>query len=256
MADKEAKKPAEDKPAASVPRFDPKPVQLGGESLLDRVRPHMKKIAVATVISAAVIGIIFGVLALRDRKYAKETERMSAVLEVAARPVRAEPVGSGSAAAKKDDSFASEKDKANATLDAITKHDADAPPAFRGSLLVQAGKLDEAIKEYRAGQGQIGIDGVLAREGLGLALEMKAEQDKDAAARQKGLEDALAAFQAMQPDEKGPRRAYALYHQGRILGLLGKKAEAKTAFEKAKELGKDSEVGELADERLASLGAT
>ena len=38
----------------------------------------------------------------------------------------------------------------------------------------------------------------------------------------------------MQPDEKGPRHVYALYHQGRIQAALGKSAEAKALFEKAK----------------------
>ena len=96
---------------------------------------------------------------------------------------------------------------------------------------------------------------MLAREGLGLALEMKAVAEKEPAARQKGLEEALAAFQAMQPDDKGPRHAFALYHQGRMLGLLGKRADAKATLEKAKEAGKDiAELPELIDERLASLG--
>ena len=85
---------------------------------------------------------------------------------------------------------------------------------------------------------------------------MKAEAEKDATTRQKGLEEALAMFQAMQPDEKGPRRAYAMYHQGRVLNLLGKNAEAKTALEKAKELGKDApDLAELIDQRLESLGS-
>ena len=68
-------------------------------------------------------------------------------------------------------------------------------------------------------------------------------------------EEALAAFTAMQPDEKGPRRAYALYHQGRILGLLGKTAEATDAFKKAKELSGEGPLADQIDERLASLGS-
>src|SRR2546430_2409671 len=86
--------------------------------------------------------------------------------------------------------------------------DRDAGATYRASLLLQAGKLDDAISEYRKAQGLAGLDGVLAREGLGIALETKATQEKDASARQKGLEDALATFKAMQPDEKGPRAAY------------------------------------------------
>jgi tetratricopeptide (TPR) repeat protein len=104
---------------------------------------------------------------------------------------------------------------------------------------------------------QTGLDGVLAREGLGLALEAKATAEKDPTARQQALEDSLAAFVAMQPDDKGPGRAYALYHQGRILVQLGKRDEAKAAFQKAKDIGKDkdADLAELVDERLAMLGA-
>src|SRR5690606_30292319 len=124
---------------------------------------------------------------------------------------------------------------------------------YRASLLMQVGKLDEAIAEYKKQQSGNTLDAVLAREGLGIALEMKAEQQKDAAARQKGLEEALAVFQSMQPDEKGPRYAYALYHQGRILALLGKTAEARTQLEKAKQLDSDRQLPNLIDERLAGL---
>jgi tetratricopeptide (TPR) repeat protein len=85
---------------------------------------------------------------------------------------------------------------------------------------------------------------------------MKATQEKDATARQKGLEEALATFKSMQPDDKGPRAAYALYHQGRMLALLGKRDEAKAVFEKAKELGKNTDLAERVDERLAGLGAS
>jgi predicted negative regulator of RcsB-dependent stress response len=98
----------------------------------------------------------------------------------------------------------------------------------------------------------------LCREGIGLAIEAKATAGKDSAARQKGLEEALAAFVAMQPDEAGPRRAYALYHQGRIQLLLGKRAEAKAQFEAAKTANKDGdrELMEMVEQRLAALGAS
>jgi tetratricopeptide (TPR) repeat protein len=130
--------------------------------------------------------------------------------------------------------------------------------AFKGAMLMQAGKLDDAVAEYRKGTAHLGIEGVLAREGLGLALEAKALAG-DKASRQKGLEDALAAFQQMQPDDKGPRYAYAQYHQGRMLapGMLGKPAEARAAFEKAKAAAdKDSALVQLIDEQLVSLGAS
>ena len=247
MAKKEEKKPA---------GFDPKPVQVGGESILDRLLPHMKKIVVAIVITSVILGVVFFFIWLKDRKLEKQTDQLAEVLEVGDRTVRAP--GEAPDPKEKQPSFADPKERANAVLDTLGKQETDlAGAGYKASALLAAGKLDEAIAEYKRGQAEPGIEGVLAREGLGLALEAKAEAEKDPAARQKGLEEALAAFQAMQPDEKGPRRAYALYHQGRILSplLLNRPAEAKAAFEKAKELGKETPLVELIDERLIALGA-
>ncbi|MBV8760497.1 MAG: hypothetical protein JO257_24610 [Deltaproteobacteria bacterium] len=249
MATKNDKDNKDPKPAG----FDPKPVQLGGESLLDRLLPHVKKIMWSLVAVSAVLAVYFTVRHFQDRKKEKETEKLQAVLDVAAHQVRSpnEPADPKS----KDVTYASEKERADAILDALAKANTDAAgPTYKASLLLQAGKIDEAITEYRRGQGKTGLDGVLAREGLGIALEMKAEAEKDPAARQKGLDDALAAFRAMQPDATGPRYAFALYHQGRILGILGKTDEAKQTLEKAKDAGKGTEVVELADQRIASLG--
>jgi tetratricopeptide (TPR) repeat protein len=252
VADKDDKKDSKDAP--NKPGFDPKPVQLGGESLIDRLIPHMKKIAIAIGITAVVLTAVFTVRHFQNRGRQKETAKLAKVLDVADREVRPEGVAPDP---KKPATFANHKERAEGILAELNKQGADAAGAvYHASLLVQAGKLDEAITQYRKAQSAKGLDGVLAREGLGIAIETKAHAEKDAAARQKGLEEALAIFQTMQPDESGPRHAYALYHQGRILGLLGKVAEAKSALEKAKTLGKDPELPNLIDERLASLGAS
>jgi predicted negative regulator of RcsB-dependent stress response len=250
VADKNDKDP---KAATAKPGFDPKPVQVGGEGLLERLLPHMKKILYSLIAVAVVLSIFFTIRYFQDKKHMAGTEKLQTVLTVAQVPVAqpGEPVDPKA----NPKPFADAKERANAVLDALAKANTDAAgPTFRGSLLVQAGKLDDAIAEFKKAQGKVGLDGVLAREGLGIAIEMKAENEKDAAARQKGLEDALAVFKSMQPDEQGPRRAFALYHQGRILGTLGKNDEAKAALEKAKEVGKGTEVVELADQRIASLG--
>jgi len=237
---------------ASAARFDPKPVNVGGESLVDRIYPHRKKIGVFIASGAVIWGIVAIVIHFKDAKAEKATDKLAAVLDLGTQPLRTEGAGSDA-----PDTFADAKDRANKMLDALAKQGTEAAgPVYRASLLVQAGKLDDAIAEYKRAQGELGLDGVLAREGLGLAQEQKAEDPKnDATTRQKGLEEALATFTVMQPDEKGPRRSFALYHQGRILVLLGKTADAKAAFDKAKELAKDSpELAELVEERLASLG--
>lgn len=248
-----------DKDAPSTPPGTPTPVHIGGESIADRLLPHIKKILVGFIVVAVVITVI---LAIRWRKQAgqeAETARLAQVLDVARRPVGATmPNLPGMTPPADEPRFATRKERADAVLDAIAKQGVDGPGAFHAAMLADAGKLDEAIAAYRAvppakpGKPEA-IEGVLAREGLGLALEAKAAATQDPAARQQLLEEALAAFVAMQPDETGPRRAYALYHQGRIQQRLGKTAEAKTAFEKAKELGASTELPELIERRLATL---
>lgn len=245
MAEKDVSKAAE----------PPKPVHIGGESFVDRVLPHLKKIFVGVIVLAVVASAISAVRWFRERKQITATEKLDRVLEVAQQPIR----GKDDKPDPSKPSFASAKERAAAVLDAIAKQGtAAAGAAFRGGQLLEAGKLDEAVTEYKKGVATKGIEGVLCREGLGIALEAKATAEKDPAARQKGLEEALAAFAAMQPDEAGPRRAYALYHQARIQQLLGKRPDAKALFEKAKQANKDAdrEIADLIEKRLAALGAT
>jgi hypothetical protein len=239
----------------SKPREAPKPVQIGGESLLDRVVPHIKKILTATVILSVLVTIFFGYKACKRRGETEQTEKISAVLEVANRPVKIPgfPTQPGTP------TFETDKDRADKVLDEMTKQGTDTPStAFRASMLMDAGKLDEAIALYRSCQQGQTIENVLCREGLGIALETKGLAEKDKAASQKLLEEALDAFLRMQPAEDGPRRAYALYHQGRIQAHFSKFAEAKALFEKVKAMTPPAprELLDLVDRRLATLGAT
>lgn len=249
VADNDEKKPTKSAETSAKPGFDPKPVQVGGESLVERLVPHMKKIAIAVGVAAALITVIFTIRYIKDRGRQQDTAKLARALEIGDRPVR--PPGLEPDPNKP--SFASYKERAQAVLDALAKDGVSVDGPYRASLLVQVGKLDEAIAEYRKHQKGKTIDAVIAREGLGIALEMKAQQEQDAAARQKGLEEALAVFQTMQPDENGPRYAYALYHQGRILAQLGKTTEARAQLEKAKELSGEGPLAHLIEERLQGL---
>jgi len=254
MADKDVSKAA-GSPAPAKPAEPPKPVHIGGESFLDRVLPHMKQIIVGIIVLAVVLSAVFTVRWFKERKQVTATEQLDQVLVVAQEPIR----GKDDKPDPKTPSFANAKERAAAVLAEIAKQGTEVGgAAFHGGQLLDAGKPDEAILEYKKGVAEKGIEGVLCREGLGIALETKATAEKDAAARQKGLEEALAAFTTMQPDEAGPRRAYALYHQARIQQLLGKRADAKALFEKAKAANKDAdhEIADQIEKRLAVLGAT
>jgi tetratricopeptide (TPR) repeat protein len=241
------------------PGFEPKAVSIGGESLADRVLPHIKKILVMFILVAVVISVV---LVIRWRKHVAQeraTIRLGEVLDTARKGVNPD------AKPEETDVYKSSKDRANAVLDSMTKAGADGSPSYKGGMLLDAGKFDDAVAAFRKGENKPDIEGVLSREGIGLALEAKAMAEKDPAARQKGLEEALAAFVAMQPDEAGPRRAHALYHAGRIQQTLGKTAEAKASYEKAKPLAETAEpsnsepqinhyqLTQLIDRRLSTM---
>ncbi len=231
----------EDKP---VPGIVPKTVKIGDESLMDRIVPHIKKILVTVILVAVAVSVILVIRWRGEVKKENSTGKLLDVLEVARRPVGpADPVlpGVTPPTKKAEDKFPTQKARAEAVLAAMTTSGATTVSSYKGALLMDAGKLDEAIAEYRTGQGAADLEGVLNREGLGIALEAKAMTEKDPAARQRLLEESLATFNTMQPAEDGARRAYALYHQGRIQQLLGKTAEAKATFEKAKPLAAAAE---------------
>jgi len=246
MADKKE----DSKPTAAA---TPTPVHVGGETLVERITPHIKKILIGVVVIAVIVTIV---LAFRWRKHAnqeQQTAKLLTVIDVGHTPVGPAPMmmpGEEPTEAR----FTTSKERAVGMLDAIAKAGTEGTPTFKAALLLDAGKTDEAIAAFRKSITTKGIDGVIAREGLGIALETKARAEtNDPAARQKLFEEALAAFTSMQPDEKGPRRAYALYHQGRIQQTLRKVDEAKASFEKAKELGAETELPELIDRRLSQL---
>ncbi|MGN6110900.1 MAG: hypothetical protein ACTHU0_37715 [Kofleriaceae bacterium] len=236
---------------ASKSASPPKPVHVGGDSLVDRILPHLKKIMVGMILLAVVLSVFFAIRWWRHRGDEEATAKLASVNDVAQRPIAAP----GATPDPANPTFADSKERAKAVLAEMAKTDSTkAGHAYRGGMLFDAGQIDDAIAEYKLGQSDKGIDGVLSREGLGLALEAKGTAEKDPAARQKLYEESLAAFNAMQPAEDGPRHAYALYHQGRLLQLLGKPAEAKAAFEKAKEQGTAHDLDSLIEQRLASLG--
>ena len=241
-------------PDVSKPKEPPKPVQIGGESLVDRILPHMKKIIVVALGASFAVTVIFGLRCWNQRGDEKETAKIAQVMRLAQRPV-AFP---GATPDPKNPAFTDAADRAKALLAEISKEGAKPPGhAYRGSVLLEAADVDKALEEYRAGQTDEGLEGVLCREGIGIALETKSLAEKDGAARNKLLEEAFATYQRMQPDEKGPRRAYALYHQGRIQAAQNKFAEARALFEKANELlaaDPRHELRNILQQRLGALG--
>jgi hypothetical protein len=238
MADKKETTTAE-------PGVNPKAVRIGGESLADRIVPHIKKILVMVIMVAVAISVILVIRWRGEVNKERQTEKLLTVLEVARTPVGpAQPEIPGMP--KKKDApkpFPTQKERAEAMLAAMESSGSKPVSSFKGGVLLDAGRIDDAIAEYRTGLVEKGIEGVLNREGLGIALEAKAMAlpDTDTAGRKKLFEEALAVYATMQPDPAGPRYVYALYHQGRVLQNLEKVAEAKAMFEKAKPLAAAAE---------------
>src|SRR5689334_3008635 len=135
------------KPDVSKPKEAPKPVHIGGESLVDRILPHLKKIIIGALILSVVIVVIFGVRWWGQRGEEKDTEKLAEVLRFAQRPV----APSGAKPDPKNPMFADPTDRAKALLDELSKQGASPPGhAYRGGLLLAAGDVDKAIEEYRA----------------------------------------------------------------------------------------------------------
>lgn len=245
-----ASKPTEpSKPAGPA---TPKPVHVGGESIVDRLLPHVKKIAVGFIVLTVLLTGGFGYRACQRGKQAAATQQLAAVLELARDPLAKPGMPSDPA---KNPGYATPQARAEAMLAEARKRGVSLPPQVEASLLADAGKLDEAIAAYHGCEQGLELEHVLCREGLGLALEAKALAAGTPAARQQGLEEALAVFERMQPVEDGPRRAFAVYHQARIKLETGKQAEGKSLLEQAKTMQPSPDLVQLIDQRLASIGA-
>jgi len=253
--------------AAEVARTST-PVVIGGDSLLDRLRPHVKKIAVGAAALAVVLTVYFTWAWFRERSAVASTAKLSDGLASLRHPVvppppePKEPKDSkepqDEPPASQEPSFASYKEQAEATLAGLSSAGGatDSARLLEARLLLTAGKLDDAEAAYRRLSSGRSLDAVLAREGLGYVAEARAATAKDENERQRLLEATLTAFRAVQPDDKGLRRDYALYHEARILALLGKRAEARAALEKALELVPDTDLELDIQQRLAQLDAT
>ncbi|HET6613570.1 MAG TPA: tetratricopeptide repeat protein [Kofleriaceae bacterium] len=159
------------------------------------------------------------------------------------------PAGDGDkkdpAAAPSDDEapvFATDEARRKAAIEALSgvRSDfgstdvADQVRLVEASELYAQGRSDDAAKLYDAyASGAPSGLAVIGREGHALALESKALAAKNDADKKAGLEQALAAFEAMQPKKSGPLYARARYHQARILAALGKKTDAAARYREA-----------------------
>jgi predicted negative regulator of RcsB-dependent stress response len=238
----------------------------GGESLADRILPHLKKIFVTILVITVILVGYFTFRWWKHRGLEKDTAALAGAMDVLRRDVVPPPeAGSGSGSGsgsdaveppppiKTDDkTYASYQARAE---DGLKRLDGPVGDVFRGNLLFDAGRLDDAEKAYQRAASRKDLDGALAREGLGFVAEARARTAPDAAARDKALADALARFQAITATDDAPHAEYRHYHAGRILHQLQRLSEATAALEKAKEIDPESELVPLIEIRLSQIEA-
>jgi hypothetical protein len=265
MAEGKKKSVSKSKPAEepATPLVNPAPVYVGGETLADRLMPHVKKILIGIAALAVVVAVFFGIRYYKKAKAEKATDAVVLAITEQRRTVK--PVDtSGTAPVEppveaEEQTYASRQERAEAALAALSKAKGgprEGVALLEADDLLEAGHLDEAEAAYTRLSARPGLEGVLAREGLGFVAEARAAEtgaDRDAA-----LGKALLAFRDVQTDDAGPRRAYAIYHEARIQAQLGKKDEARTGFEAALEKAtetKDTLLEGLINARLTQLDA-
>jgi tetratricopeptide (TPR) repeat protein len=260
--------------ATAVPETDE--FISGVDRVLGALKPHAGPLA---VFFGVVIVIVVSYATWewwQGRKSEAATEYYSRAVALSQRPLAA----SGDAAPDKDDKkaqlppdprgfpaeFADAAARSRAVLNALAEladqyGDTEVGRQgllLQGETLFDLGRYDDAaarFREYAAGGGPEELM-LSAREGLGYALEAKAMAAKDAKARQAGLEQALKAFQDMQPQGEGLRRDEALYHQARILDQLGKKEDARKLLQQILDQHQDSPLKRDVETRLTALSAS
>ncbi|MEZ4402070.1 MAG: hypothetical protein R3B06_18735 [Kofleriaceae bacterium] len=239
----------------STPGLHVTPVNIGGDSLVDRLVPQLPKIAAVVGVIIVLVAVVFGYRWYKHSQEAKSTTRLAQAVELGERMVLTTPPPAGEPVA--DEFFASYQERALASAAAFAKvGDArGAARLYEANQLMVAGKVDDAIAIFRRASTGTGDDGVLAREGLALALETKAGLTTDPAAANQLREEALATIRTAQPDDRGLRRDYALYHEARLLETLQRPTEAIAPLQKALQVAPTTSLRQDIENRLAVLGA-
>lgn len=239
----------------------------GVDRAVEALRPHAKALAVAGGI--IVVGLVSW--AVWDwysaRQATKATTAYAGALETMDAPIVApeseapEPAAAGLEPPPSFDSHDARAAAALAEIDALRGEYggvgvAEMARFDEARLRFQQGDHAGAAELYRAlaGSDAPGRLRLLARENLGYSLEAQAMASEDPAARQAGLNEALEAFRAMQPKQDGPRRAYALFHQARLLAELGQTDEAAELFQQVLVEHPNSPLTADVESRLAKLG--
>jgi len=241
----------------------------GVNQLLHKLKPYGKQLLIGGVVVLVSVFAAVGYNMYNRHKEARATELFDKAVVIYQQPVmsaeEAELIKSLNLPNQPVDMVTHESLKARAeavlkVLDELQSGYGSSGVAKRAALfhagvLYDAGRYDDAAEMYRkfANSDAPASQRAIAREGIGYALEAKALAATDAAARQKGLEDALEAFRKVQSKEDGVYRDHALYHQARLLQSLGRKDEAVALYNQVLDTQPTSPLRADITKRLAVL---
>lgn len=234
-----------------------------------KLKPYAVRIAIVVGIVAIGLVIFSTYRWWHQRKEGRATKLYAQAMETSKREIVAEdapdPVATGDETADREVTYKSIDERNQAVLAILGELSSDygstgvAAQArlIEGMTLLDSGRYDDAIsrlKDYAKSSSPLMLR-LIAREGIGYALEGKALAEASPEAREAGLRQALAAFQAIQTKDDGPRRDYSLYHEGRMLATLEEREQAIEVFNKILALEPPSGLADKANKRLALLKA-
>ncbi|MBK9070201.1 MAG: hypothetical protein IPL79_04250 [Myxococcales bacterium] len=228
------------------------PVRIGGESLADRLAPHIKKIFVI----GGVIAVLALVLAtVRWRQNVGKEATTAAYVKALA--VASRPIVSPETPAAGTEGFASRQLRAEAALAALgsTRVNTAESQLYVARLHFEARQFDKAQALFEGLARASGSVGLNAALGLGYVAEARAEDVANAAQKQTHLETALRQFEAAGAGRTEAAAADSLYHQGRILHQLGRAAEAQATLDKALASSPTPVTKALIDARLGLVAS-
>ena len=233
----------------------------GVADVADKLKPHTRIIAAITAVLGVGLIVWYTVQYLNERTEMQATVEYEKALTVLRQSVEpATDTDTDSNADADDASGADEKvfrsyaERAQAVADAFgsagNEHSSAAASAqfslIEATARFELGEYQKAADLYSAYLEAHGDDAalrVVAQEGLGYAQEAIALKAEGEAARQSGLEQALATFQQLQAGDDSPWSTYARYHEGRLLAMLGRRDEAIAALRAALDSAGDGQRG-------------
>ncbi len=213
-----------------------------------------EKFLVGGLVALVVIGLIAAIIdALGDRSEARAERALGAAMEPVTRQVaEAETTPNPN---ETEPPFASQQAKDEAVIGSLTtfrqEHSGTKSAATAalplGQSLHRLGRHDDAVKAFDDFLGGAAKDNQLravALEGKGYAFEAKGE-----------LDQALAAFSDLAKLDLPFLQGMGLFHQGRILSLQGKHAEAAKVFAEIPQKFPNTAAARQAQERLNLLAS-